>query len=75
MNALTKAIQLVGGQAELARRLGTTSQVVHNWRIRGNVPAEYVPAIEDATFGHVRAEEIRPDVPWHLIRGRRRKAS
>lgn len=74
MNALTQAIKVVGSQAELARRLGITSQVVHNWRIRGNVPAEYAPMIELVTCGAVSADDVRPDVPWHVIRGRRRKA-
>ena len=74
MKALTKAIDIVGSQAEFARRLGITPQVVHNWKIRGNVPAEYAPIIERVTSGGVSADEIHPDVPWHLIRGKRRKA-
>lgn len=75
MEALHKAIDLIGSQAELARRLGVSAQVVHNWKIRGSVPAEYVPAIEMATAGGVRAEEIRPDIPWHVLRSKRCKAA
>lgn len=26
--------------------------------------------IEAATFGAVSAEEVRPDIPWHVIRGK-----
>lgn len=70
MNALKHAIEIAGGKTALARRLGSSVQLVDNWDRRGNVPAEHVPAIEAATNGLVRAEQLRPDIPWHIIRGR-----
>lgn len=30
--------------------------------------------IEAATDGKVRAEDLRPDVPWHVIRGKQAAA-
>ena len=68
MEHLKRAIGVVGSQAELARRLNVVQQVVNNWMRRGNVPAEYCPAIERATGGQVRCEELRPDVDWAYLR-------
>lgn len=70
MDALQRAIEISGGKTALARKLGASVQLVDNWTRRGNVPAEHVPAIEAATDGAVTAEQLRPDVPWHIIRGR-----
>ena len=75
MNALTKAIELVGGQAELARKLGTSPQAVNNWLRRGNVPLEWVPEIVDITNGFVKADELRSDIAWHKVNRRRVKAA
>lgn len=74
MDALQKAINYAGSQTALAQRLGLSVQVVNNWKKRGNVPAEYAPLIEFVTSGAVRAEDIRPDVLWHVIRGKRKAA-
>ena len=32
------------------------------------IPAEHCPAIERATGGAVRCEELRPDVAWSVLR-------
>ena len=71
MNSLEKAFVSVGGQSRLAKSIGVAPQVVNNWARRGNVPAEYCPAIERATNGHVRCEDLRPDVDWAVLRGAR----
>lgn len=68
MDALTKAEKHLGSQAALARELGLVPQVVNNWHRRGNVPADYCPAIERATVGVVRCESLRPDVDWAYLR-------
>jgi len=68
MNALQQAIETIGGQSELARRLGTSAQAVNNWCRRGNVPAEYAPVIESITEGKVKAEDLCPQIPWHMVR-------
>lgn len=67
-NALDRAIDVCGTQAELARRVsdalgeGVAPQHVWNWRHRagGKVPAEYCRAVEAATG--VTRYELRPDV-------------
>jgi len=38
--AVTKFIDSLGGAAQVARKLGKTRQVIHNWRYRGHVPAD-----------------------------------
>lgn len=68
MEHLKRAIEIVGSQKGLGLAVGVVSQVVNNWLRRGNVPAEYCPAIERATAGRVRCEDIRPDVDWAYLR-------
>lgn len=58
-----------GGQSALAKAIGVVPQVVNNWLRRGNVPAEYCPAIEKATSGKVTCEQLRADVDWAYLRG------
>lgn len=60
---LDRAIELCGGQAALAREIGTKQQNVAYWRtaVKG-VPAEMAQAIEDAVNGQVTRQELRPDV-------------
>jgi DNA-binding transcriptional regulator YdaS (Cro superfamily) len=59
-SGLDKAITAAGGMASLAKRLGTTIQVVSNWRMRGQVPAGRCRDVEMATG--VACEDLRPDV-------------
>jgi len=70
MNALQKAIEISGGQTKLAEAIGVRVQVVNNWVSRGNVPPTHAPSIEAATGGLVKAEDLCPSVPWHVIRGK-----
>ena len=60
--ALHTAIELVGGQSALARKLGVKPQAVQQWVSRGHVPANRVLAIESATEHQVSRYELRPDV-------------
>lgn len=56
-------------QADLAKDIGAHHVVVSQWANgRRRVPAEYCPAIERATNGAVRCEELRPDVDWAYLR-------
>lgn len=65
---LNKAIKLMGGLQEAQRTLGlNTYQAMQAWK-RTRVPAEYCPAIEKATAGTVRCEDLRPDVDWAYLR-------
>lgn len=68
MKALKTAEAVIGSQSALAKAIDVAPQVVNNWHRRGNVPADYCPAIERATQGQVTCEELRPDVDWGYLR-------
>lgn len=58
-----------GDNASLAKALGVSPVVVSQWRTGARqVPAERCPAIERATGGVVRCEDLRPDVDWAFLR-------
>jgi DNA-binding transcriptional regulator YdaS (Cro superfamily) len=59
-----------GRGSSLARDLAISPVLISQWRngIRP-VPAERCPAIERATGGAVRCEDLRPDVDWAVLRG------
>jgi DNA-binding transcriptional regulator YdaS (Cro superfamily) len=66
---IDKAIALMGGVAETVRTLGLNGHAtVYQWT-KTRVPAERCPAIEAATNGLVRCEDLRPDVAWGVLRG------
>lgn len=60
---LTRAIRLLGSQAELARQLGITPVAVSSW-VNGYWPMSphHAIAIEKATGGAVSRGELRPDL-------------
>lgn len=63
MDALKKAIEVVGGQAALARRIGKKPGHVWAWLNRDHrVPVEMCRPIEEATNGAVTRHELRPDI-------------
>ena len=68
--AIKKACNYVGGQSEMAKRLGISPPTVNQW-INGprKIPARRCPEIEKVTSGVVRCEELRPDVDWSYLRG------
>lgn len=66
---LDQASLLVGGRAELAKKLDVTPSAIGNWKKRG-VPAEHCPSIEEATGGQVVCERLNPGVKWWVVRGR-----
>lgn len=64
-SALSKAVEIVGGQKALAEAIGVRQGHVWNWlnRNKGPVPpAEFCSAIEAATNGKVSCRDLRPDV-------------
>lgn len=70
--ALKTACDQVGGITALSKLLGISPPSVHQWFSGSRrVPVERCIQIESATHGAVRAEDLRPDVPWHVIRGKR----
>lgn len=63
IEALQKAVELVGGQSSLAKAIGVKQQHVWNWLNRDGKPAaEHVLGIEAATNGAVTRYDLRPDV-------------
>lgn len=74
---LQRAIAILGGQSALARAVSTPKRKilqphVYKWLNSPNPdqmpPAEYCPAIERATDGAVRCEELRDDIDWAYLR-------
>lgn len=70
-------MQILGGQAALARAVSTQTKTIHQpnvykWLNSPNPdqmpPAEYCPAIERATNGEVRCEDLRGDIDWSVLR-------
>ncbi|HEY1181073.1 MAG TPA: YdaS family helix-turn-helix protein [Rhodocyclaceae bacterium] len=58
------------GQQELAKRLGCSPALVSHWVTgRKRVSEKQALRIERESCGRVRVEELRPDVPWDVIRG------
>jgi len=69
MNAISRAIELIGGPSRTAALLSVTPQAVCFWRDgKRSLPAEHCPTIERATGGAVRCEDLRPDVEWSVLR-------
>ena len=66
MNPILQAIEAMDPptQVELARVCGQKPQAVTRWINTGTVPAHHCAAIERATKGAIRADELRPDVVW-----------
>jgi DNA-binding transcriptional regulator YdaS (Cro superfamily) len=66
---IDRAADIVGSQVALASLLGVSKAAVNQWKDPGRkVPAEKCPAIEKATGGAVRCEDLRPDVAWGVLR-------
>lgn len=64
-------IQLLGGPVSVARRVGVRSQAVSLWSMKNRIPAERVPELERIAreLGvDVRAEQMRPDLDWSVLR-------
>lgn len=60
---LAVAVELVGGQAQLARMIGVSQPHVWHWLHKAErVPAEHVIAIEKATGGRITRAQLRPDL-------------
>lgn len=69
LDAIRKACEAVGGQAEMSRKLCVSSPTVNQWVMGVRpIPAERCPAIEKATGGVVTCEDLRPDVDWNYLR-------
>jgi DNA-binding transcriptional regulator YdaS (Cro superfamily) len=71
--ALDLAAALLGGQAGVSKTCGYKDRRnVWPWFSEGRpVPAEACAAIERATDGAVKCEQLRPDLDWVRIADRR----
>lgn len=73
--ALQKIIdQHDGMPSKLGIAIGKTQNLVHTWLARGRIPAEPCLYLEQASRAAapndaVTVEMLRPDLPWHVIRG------
>lgn len=64
---VSKAAEIFGSEAALARALGVSRGALNQWKKTGReVPAEHAPHIEFLTG--VRCELLCPSVDWGLIR-------
>lgn len=69
MEAITKAVEILGGPAAASRALGVTPQAVSFWMSGHRTPsAETCLAIERMTRGQVKVEQVRPDIDWSPLR-------
>lgn len=71
LDALKKAVKLVGSQEKLAKAIGKTGQSYISmllYRLKNEpdakIDAEICPGVEAATNGAVTREQLRPDFPW-----------
>lgn len=60
MTPIEQAVNIVGGQAALARVIGVSQPAVFKWVRNGRPGAVYVLAIEKATG--VSRHDLRPDI-------------
>lgn len=63
MSAIQKAVEIVGTQTELARRIGATQGQVSHWvvNLKPVPPGRCIP-IERATDGQITRYDLRPDI-------------
>ena len=66
MQSLSKAIEIIGSQRQLAQVCGVVQTAVAAWLKRQSVPPEYCALIEKATGGAVTRKDLRPK-DWQKI--------
>ena len=62
MDALLKAIEIMGNQRKLADACGISEMAVSKWVKRGQVPIERCLDIERATGLQVTRYDLRPEI-------------
>jgi DNA-binding transcriptional regulator YdaS (Cro superfamily) len=68
---VSQIVRELGGPAYIGRQLGIRSQAISLWIRKNRIPAERVPDLERLARERgvaVRAEQMRPDVPWSELR-------
>jgi DNA-binding transcriptional regulator YdaS (Cro superfamily) len=68
VDAIEKAIELLGGAEKLARKLEVSYTTVFKWRKGQSVPSLLKCIdIEIVTENQVKREEILPNFPWEKL--------
>ena len=62
MDKINEAIDIVGGQEELAKKTGVSQCAVSKWSRGGQISAENARKVEKATLKRVKAIDLRPDI-------------
>lgn len=57
-----KAIRLLGGATEAARKLSVKQARVSMWQVRKQIPGQFCLAVEQALGGELTANYLRPDI-------------
>lgn len=57
-----KAIRLMGGPTETARKLKIKQARVSMWLVRKQIPGQFCLAVENALAGAMSTHDIRPDI-------------
>lgn len=66
---IVRAVEIMGGQAALAKAVGVHRQAVFGWASgRYLVPIKHCPKIEKAVDRKITCEQLRPDFDWSAIR-------
>jgi DNA-binding transcriptional regulator YdaS (Cro superfamily) len=63
-DALKRASELAGSDAELGRKIGASQNAIWQARQRGSCTAEMAMKIEQALERAVLARDLCPDLPW-----------
>ena len=69
---VSEIVKSLGGPVSIGRQLGIRSQAVSLWIRKDRIPADRVPQLERLARqlgSDVRAEQMRPDIEWAVIRG------
>jgi DNA-binding transcriptional regulator YdaS (Cro superfamily) len=61
MSAIQKAVDVVGSQIELARRIGVTQSLISQWVQGATILPKHFLAIERATRGTVNVQALLED--------------
>lgn len=65
--SISKAITLLGSQAELARKVGVGQPTISKWLNGSDIGARYIVRISVATKGQVSVDEILESLNRTLI--------
>lgn len=62
---IDRAVAILGSQTKLAREMGCSQQYI-SWLLNeaDQISAETAMMVEKATRGEIKADELRPDLPW-----------